>query len=226
MASRRRQPQGTSAQESREDSPILAGLTDFGSMLDDFAAAVIRELELAGQTERQAVAQVFRDTLAVQASSVRDLFHDILRNLPSEGVAEVELFWRSSGAAVAISGARAAIQNGALAKRSVLEWIKLIIELIKKVISHILEHIQDLPFLAGIAGTLVIILALANIIDNLLAGLNDLLAGREPVDMSRVSRNMWQGLETFWRAKAAFLKVGRVESDARGESPLGRGVTS
>jgi hypothetical protein len=225
MASRRRPSQATSAQDVSQDFQILAGLTDFAALLDDFAAAVIDELELAGQSERQAVAQAFRATLAVQANSVRDLFRDILTNISAEGAAEAELFWRSSGASVAISGARAAIQNGALAKRSVLEWIKLIIELIKKVILQLLDHLQDLPFLAGIKKWLLIILAIANIIDNLLAALNDLLAGREPVDMHRVSRNMWQGLETYWRAKAAFLRVARVDLDARGESNGGIGPT-
>lgn len=226
MASRRRPSPETSAPTGREDFQILAGLTDFAGLLDDFAAAVINEFELAGQTERQAVAQVFRDTLAVQANSVRDVFRDILANLPVEGAAHVELFWRSSGAAVAIAGARAAIQNPALAKRSVLEWIKFIVEMIKKVILQILDDINgEFSFLLGIKKLLLIILAILNIIDNLLKALNDMLSGHEPVDMGRVSREMWQGLETYWRAKAAFLRIGRMESDARSESNSGTGLT-
>jgi hypothetical protein len=31
------------------------------------------------------------------------------------------------------------------------------------------------------------------------------LAGREPVDMNRLSRSMWEGLEVFWKAQAAFM---------------------
>jgi hypothetical protein len=47
----------------------------------------------------------------------------------------------------------------------------------------------------------------------------------KPVDMARESREMWQGLETFWRAEAAFMKLGSVESDRRGETPGAGTVT-
>lgn len=200
-----------------ESLSIIAGLGEFSALLDEFAAAISQELELAGQTERQVIAQAFRDTLAVQSASIRDMFRDVVGGLPAEGRTDAELFWRASGAAVAIGAARAAIQNPALAKRTVLEWIKLILELIKKVIAEILEHLGHLfPWLLN---PLSIILEILKILNNLLAGLNELLAGREPVDMNRLSNEMWQGLEVFWRAKAAFLKVGsakREDADTRG----------
>ena len=204
-----------------EEPQIVAGLGEFAALLDDFAAAINEELALAGQAERQAAGQVLRDTLAVQSASIRDLFRDVLAGLPAEGRTDVERFWRASGAATAIAAARAAIQNPALARRTVLEWIKLILELIKKILTQILAFVKEhFPWLFGLIRILTIIIALLNILNNLLANLNKLLAGREPVDMNRESREMWQGLEAFWRAEAAFMRLGTAEPD-RGDATGG-----
>lgn len=196
---------------------IVAGLGEFASLVDEFAAAVNDELGLAGQKERQAVGQICRDTLVVQSSSIRELFREVVAGLPADGQMDVERFWRASGATTAIGSARRAIQDQTLARRSVLEWIKLILELIKKIIAQILKFIRDkFPWLGGLINILEIVLALLQILDNLFDRLNKLLAGREPVDMARESREMWQGLEAFWRAKAAFM--GSVETDRRGDA--------
>jgi hypothetical protein len=205
---------------------IVAGLGEFAALVDEFAAAVNDELGLAGQVERQAIGQICRDTLVVQSSSIRDLFREVVDGLPADGQMDVERFWRASGAATAIAAARLAIQNPALARRSVLEWIKLILEFIKKIIAEILKFLRDkFPWLVGLINILEIILALLNILDNVLAQLNKILAGREPVDMARESREMWQGLEAFWRAKAAFMRLGNVETD-RGDVPGAGTATS
>jgi len=205
---------------------IVAGLGEFAALVDEFAAAVNDELTLAGQSERQAIGQILRDTLVVQSSSVRDLFREVFAGLPADGQTDVERFWRASGAATAIAGARAAIQNPALAKRSVLEWIKLILEFLKKIIALILEFMRNnFPWLVGLIKILEIILALLKILDNLFEKLNKLLVGREPVDMARESREMWQGLEAFWRAKAAFMKLGSVDTD-RGDAASAGTATS
>jgi hypothetical protein len=140
------------------------------------------------------------------------MFREVFMDLPGDGKLNVEQFWRASGAEGSISGARAAIRDRSLARRSVLEWIKLILELIKKIIAQILEFINaHFPLKRGLIRVLTIILAILHIIDNLLSGLNQLLAGREPVDMDRLSRSMWEGLEVYWNAQAAF--VGSSSSD-------------
>ena len=184
----------------------VSGLDEFGSLLDEFAGAIDEELGLSGQQERQAVAKVFRGTLAAQSGGVQEMFREVFTDLPSDGKLNVEQFWRVSGAQVAISGARAAIRDRSLARRSVLEWIKLILELIKKIIISILKFIKDnFPLKFGLIRVLTIILGILNIIDNLLSLLNQLLAGREPVDMDRLSRSMWEGLEVYWNAQATFM---------------------
>ncbi len=186
-------------------SSFVSGLGEFGSLLDEFAGAIDEELGLSGQQERQAVAKVFRGTLAAQSGGVQEIFREILADLPGDGKLNVEQFWRVSGAQVAISGARAAIRDKSLAKRSVLEWIKLILELIKKTIAQILDFIGGNFLLKGLKNILTLILSILVIIDNLLAGLNQLLTGSEPVDMNRLSRSMWEGLEVYWKAQAAFM---------------------
>lgn len=184
----------------------VSGLGEFGSLLDEFAGAIEEELGLSGQQERQAVAKVFRGTLAAQSGGVQEMFGEVFTDLPGDGKLNVEQFWRVSGAQVSISGARAAIRDKSLARRSVLEWIKLILELIKKIIAQILQFIKDnFPLKFGLKKVLAIILGILNIIDNLLSDLNQLLAGSEPVDMNRLSRSMWEGLEVYWNAQAAFM---------------------
>lgn len=225
MGARRRAGSGPSVPPptGSEELLIVAGLSEFAALLDEFAAAVNEELAVAGQQERQAIAQIFRDTLAVQSRSITELFREVLASLPADGAKDVDRFWRASGAATTIAAARAAIQNPALARRSVLEWIKLILELIKKVIAQILKFIkQNFPLHFGLIRTLLLILAVLNILNNLLAKLNELLTGREPVDMASESREMWQGLETFWRAEAAFLNLRGGETDRRSDT-LGLG---
>ena len=57
---------GTTEPPTNGGQPIsVSGLGEFGSLLDEFAAAVGEELALAGQQERQAVAKVLRDALAM-----------------------------------------------------------------------------------------------------------------------------------------------------------------
>lgn len=218
MATRNRRSQNASAPAAGGNGePVsVAGLREFAFLVDEFAAAVNAELGEAGQAERQTIGQVFRDTLAVQTNSIRDLFREVVAGLPADGKTDVEIFWRSSGAAVAMAGARRAIQDRTLARRSVLEWIKLLLELIKKIIISILAFIKEhFPWLKGLIKILTIILALLVALDNILGKLNELLAGREPVDMARQTREMWQGLETFWRAEAAFMRLGSSEGDRR-----------
>jgi hypothetical protein len=190
----------------------VSGLGEFGALLDEFAGAIDEELGLSGQQERQAVARVLRDTLAVQSGGVQEMFREVFTDLPGDGKLNVEQFWRVSGAQVSISGARAAIRDKSLAKRSVLEWIKLILEPIKKTIALILSFIKEhFKIKFGLIHVLTIILAILKIIDNLLFGLNQLLAGREPVDMDRLSNSMWEGLKVYWNAQAAFM--GSASSD-------------
>lgn len=218
MATRNRRSRNESASApGGNGEPVsVAGLREFSFLVDEFAVAVNAELGEAGQAERQTIGQVFRDTLAVQTNSIRDLFREVVAGLPADGKRDVEVFWRSSGASTAMTGARHAIQDGTLARRSVLEWIKLILEVIKKIIADILAFIKKhFPWLIGLIKILTIILGLLHILDNLLGNLNKLLAGREPVDMARETREMWQGLETFWRAEAAFMRLGSSEADRR-----------
>jgi len=49
------------------------------------------------------------------------------------------------------------------------------------------------------------ILAILNILDNILDALNRMLTAKEPVRMEELTRSMWQGLETYWRAEAALM---------------------
>lgn len=224
MAIRNRRSSKTPTPQPTGDVELtsIAGLREFSGLVDDFAAAVNEELREAGQSERQAVGQAFRDTLAVQTGSIVELFQKIVLGLPADGQANVELFWRSSGAAVAITAARSAIQNNALGRRSVLEWIKLILEALKKILRQVLQFIKTHFPLSGLDLYLSIIVDLLPILNNLLDLLNKLLAGREPVDMARLSREMWHGLEAFWRAEAAAMRLGSVEADRSGDA-LGRG---
>jgi hypothetical protein len=197
---------------------FVSGLGEFGSLLDEFAGAVEEELGLSGQQERQAVAKVLRGSLAAQSGGVQEMFREVFTDLPGDGKLKVEQFWRMSGAQLSISGARAAIRDKALARRSVLEWVKLILELIKKIIALILDFINvHFPLAFGLILVLTIILAILNIIDNLLHGLNQLLAGREPVDMDRLSRSMWEGLEVYWKAQAAFLGSSALDMETATE---------
>src|SRR5205823_1256081 len=132
MAARRRAASSSAAPPSGgEEHLIIAGLAEFAALVNDFAVAVDEQLALADQQERQAIAQILRDTLAVESSSISELFREVLASLPADGRKDVERFWSVSGATPTITAARRAIQNPALARRSVLEWIKLILELIK-----------------------------------------------------------------------------------------------
>jgi hypothetical protein len=194
---------------------FVSGLGEFGSLLDEFAAAVDEELGLSGQHERQAVAKVFRATLAAQSDGIQEMFRKVFTELPGEGKLSVEQFWRVSGAQVTISGARAAIRDRSLARRSVLEWIKLIIELIKKIIAQIINFINTI--FPGLAQILTIILAILQSIENLLSNLNQLLAGGEPVDMDRLSRSMWEGLIVYWKALAVFRGSSSLAMEATTE---------
>src|SRR4051795_1372365 len=76
----------------------VSGLGEFGALLDEFAGAIDEELGLSGQQERQAVAKVFRDTLAAQSGGVQEMFREVFTDLPGDGKLNVEQFWRVSGA--------------------------------------------------------------------------------------------------------------------------------
>lgn len=145
MGTRSRRSRNTSAVPPNADREplIIAGLVEFSALVDGFAAAVHDELGLADQKERQAMAQIFRETLVVQSSSITELFREVFDGLPADGKTDVERFWRASGAATAIAASRRALQDGTLARRTVLEWIKLILELIKKILASILEFIHS-----------------------------------------------------------------------------------
>lgn len=138
--------------------------------------------------------------LKKQASSLVETFQDIYDSQDAEGRQFLEKFIRSTDVTELIVRSRALLKGPTLQKRSLLEWIILIIELIKE----ILVMIGDLFNLPD--RVIKFILGILEIVEKILKFIAMLLGQRGAEIADSSDRIFWTSLERYWNTTAAWKK--------------------
>ncbi|HQR33959.1 MAG TPA: hypothetical protein PLK30_14580 [Blastocatellia bacterium] len=183
-----------------ENNEYRLAFFGFSELLEEYSNGVRDVLKSEGANEQIEVLEVMKLALKKQASSLVETFQDIYDSQDAEGRQFLEKFIRSTDVTELIVRSRALLKGPTLQKRSLLEWIILIIELIKE----ILVMIGDLFNLPD--RVIKFILGILEIVEKILKFIAMLLGQRGAEIADSSDRIFWTSLERYWNTTAAWKK--------------------
>lgn len=179
--------------------------SDFAELLDEYCGGIHTVLISEGEAEQAAVLDVLRQALATQARALAATFQDMYDNQDADGRGTIETFLDTAGAHNMIAQTRALMANDALQKKSLLGWIGLILEILKKIIA-VLSDLLNLP------GKLIkLILAIILLLEQILKMIARFLGLNAADQADNSDRILWTSLERYWNTTAALRRNGLLD---------------
>lgn len=176
---------------------IRAVFEPFVALVDEYFQSIDELLAGEGEQEQRQVIGVLRTAGRTQTETFNRTFQEIFDAQDDDGRRLLARYLNGSGAPQMIADARGLLANRALQRRSLLEWIGLILSVIKE----LLPILADLLNIGG--RILKFIMALLEILDKILELLGVSLGGRARENNSAAEEVVWRSLERYWRTTAA-----------------------
>jgi hypothetical protein len=178
-------------------SDIRAVFEPFVALIDEYFQSIDDLLASEGEQEQRQVIGVLRTAGRTQAETFNRTFQEIFDAQDDDGRSLLARYLNGSGAPQMIADARGLLGNRALQRRSLLDWIGIILSVIKE----LLPILADLLNIGG--KILKFIMALLEILDKILELLGVSLGGRARENNSAAEEIVWRSLERYWRTTAA-----------------------